>query len=504
MSDRRFFMYVRKSTDTKDKQVRSIDDQLAELNELAQRESLHVVDVFQEKQTAKIPGRPQFDAMVKRIARGEANGILAWHPDRLARNATDGGSLIQLFDHGKLHEVRFPNLHFRGNPQDKFMLTLAFGQSKLYVDNLSDTIKRSHRQKLKNGFWPNAAPTGYTLHPTSKALVIEREAGALVRTAFERYASGNYSAAQLAVMLGEQGLRGRWGGGLTPQRVLTILRNPVYSGLLRHNGELYEGNHDPLVPKSLFDRVQEMLSRARRPKTRSLKPFRYRGLFSCAECGCMITSEKQKGHVYLRCTKRKGACSQSYTREEHIDEQVRQAVASVGFPGTITRWVVNQLKAEGREMAQGHQEFVDAIDRKLQTCDTKLDRLLSVFLAHHIDDDEYQTHKNKLVEEKQRLREQRQSPAGFANWFEPAVEFMMACNTAFLLGINGKPDDILKFFKKVGSNCTIQNAKITWEPVGAWKTIVAQRPFRNQRVFSSAGSSPDGDHKTRESIRCAQ
>jgi len=62
--------------------------------------------------------------------------------------------------------------------------------------------------------------------------------------------------------------------------------------------------------------------------------------------------------------------------------------------------------------------------------------------------------------------------------------------------------DILNFFKKVGSNFTIQNGKITWEPVGAWKTIVAQGPFRNQRVFSSAGSSPDGDHKTRESIRC--
>jgi DNA invertase Pin-like site-specific DNA recombinase len=79
MSDKKYFIYTRKSTDTEDRQVRSLADQLAELRELARKEQLEVVDVFIEKQTAKTPGRPIFAEMLERIEAGEASGILSWH-----------------------------------------------------------------------------------------------------------------------------------------------------------------------------------------------------------------------------------------------------------------------------------------------------------------------------------------------------------------------------------------------------------------------------------------
>src|SRR3954449_4700236 len=88
---KRFFLYARKSTDDLSRQVRSIADQLAELRELAKREGLDIVDVFIEHQTAKRPGRPVFNQMLDRVERGEANGLLAWHPDRLSRNSLDAG-----------------------------------------------------------------------------------------------------------------------------------------------------------------------------------------------------------------------------------------------------------------------------------------------------------------------------------------------------------------------------------------------------------------------------
>src|SRR4051794_39910318 len=98
----RFFIYARKSTDDLTRQVRSIGDQIAELRELADRESLCVIDVLVEKQTAKVPGRPVFNEMIERIEAGEAAGILAWHPDRLARNAVDGGRIIHMVDTAKV------------------------------------------------------------------------------------------------------------------------------------------------------------------------------------------------------------------------------------------------------------------------------------------------------------------------------------------------------------------------------------------------------------------
>ena len=130
---KKFFIYTRKSTDDKDRQVRSISDQLAELKELALKEQLEVVDVFVEKQTAKIPGRPVFNEMIERMEKGEASGILAWHPDRLARNSVDGGKIIYLVDTGVISEMKFPTFWFDPTPQGKFMLSIAFSQSKSFV-----------------------------------------------------------------------------------------------------------------------------------------------------------------------------------------------------------------------------------------------------------------------------------------------------------------------------------------------------------------------------------
>ena len=122
---RKFFIYTRKSTDTEDRQVRSISDQLAELKELAVKEQIEVVDIFVEKQTAKAPGRPVFNEMLLRIEANEASGILAWHPDRLARNSVDGGKIIYLLDTGKIAELKFPTFWCDTTPQGKFMNRLS-------------------------------------------------------------------------------------------------------------------------------------------------------------------------------------------------------------------------------------------------------------------------------------------------------------------------------------------------------------------------------------------
>ena len=126
----KFFLYARKSTDVEDKQVLSIEAQITELRVFAKQNNLDIVEEFIEKQSAKIPGRPIFNEMLKRIENGEANGILTWHPDRLARNSVDGGKIIYLIDCGRILGLKFPQFWFEPTPQGKFMLNIAFGQSK--------------------------------------------------------------------------------------------------------------------------------------------------------------------------------------------------------------------------------------------------------------------------------------------------------------------------------------------------------------------------------------
>ena len=147
----KYFLYARKSTEDDDKQIMSIEAQLFELREFAHKENLEILGEFQESKSAKTPGRAIFGEMMTRIERGEASGILAWHPDRLARNSIDGGRVIYAVDTEKIVSLRFPTFWFEPTPQGLFMLQVAFGQSKYYSDNLSDNIKRGVRQKLRRG-----------------------------------------------------------------------------------------------------------------------------------------------------------------------------------------------------------------------------------------------------------------------------------------------------------------------------------------------------------------
>src|ERR1035437_4237592 len=194
----KFFLYARKSTDVEDKQVLSIEAQLQELRDYAKIENLDIAQEFIEKQSAKIPGRPIFNEMMKCIEKGDADSILSWHPDRLARNSIDGGKIIYLLDTEKLASLKFPTFWCDSTPQGKFMLTMAFGQSKYYVDSLSENTKRGLRQKVRRGEYPGLAPVGYINDSRTKSVIVDKKKSRVIRLAFERYVKGGQRLEDIA------------------------------------------------------------------------------------------------------------------------------------------------------------------------------------------------------------------------------------------------------------------------------------------------------------------
>ena len=207
----RYIIYARKSTESEERQVLSIESQLAELREFAKKEGLNIVREFVESKTAKEPGREIFNEMIASIEKNQAEGILAWHPDRLARNSIDGGRIIYLVDTGKITMLKFPTFWFDPTPQGKFMLSIAFGQSKYYVDNLSENIKRGIRQKLRNGIWPAWAPLGYVNDKNARCIAVDKEKAKYIKRAFEMYATGEYPLAQIRKIINSLGLVGKKG-----------------------------------------------------------------------------------------------------------------------------------------------------------------------------------------------------------------------------------------------------------------------------------------------------
>ena len=136
----KYVIYARKSSEDEDRQILSIEAQLVELKEFAVKEKLEIIASFQEAKTAKEPGRIKFAEMLSFLESGKADGILSWHPDRLARNSVDGGKIIHLVDREIIKSLKFPCFWFEPTPQGLFMLNIAFGQSKYFVDNLRENV----------------------------------------------------------------------------------------------------------------------------------------------------------------------------------------------------------------------------------------------------------------------------------------------------------------------------------------------------------------------------
>jgi len=146
----RFLIYCRKSTDSEDRQVLSLESQENELRRLAESQGLEVVGVLHESMSAKAAGRPIFNQVLRSIAKGEADAILCWKLDRLARNMVDGGQIIDLLQRGSIKEIRtYESVHTPS--ENSLLLSVIFGMANQFVRDLSVNVKRGMRAKLDKG-----------------------------------------------------------------------------------------------------------------------------------------------------------------------------------------------------------------------------------------------------------------------------------------------------------------------------------------------------------------
>src|SRR3990167_8717443 len=401
----RYFLYARKSTDDEDRQILSIEAQLVELRQYATREKVHVVKELIEAKTAKKPGRPIFNDMLLQIERGAADGILAWHPDRLARNSVDGGKIIYLVDQGIIKSLLFPTYRFDDNAQGKFMLSIAFGQSKYYIDALSENIRRGIRLKLSKGIWPQWAPIGYLNGRKTRTIILDEGKAPFIKRVFELYSTGKYTLEEIRSKINPLGMVGRKNKPLSISQYQTILKNPLYYGVFRYKGEMYEGTHEPIITKKLFDRCRDVMRLRGKHKEKQTAKFIFRGLMRCGECGRMITAELQKGHVYYRCTKRLTNCKQKYVREEELAAQVKSFIQKVSLCNDWTEKILEQLEKDKNSGVQSSLPQQQNLETKIKEIDVKISKLIDVYLAESLTLEEYQAKKEALINDKKELQD---------------------------------------------------------------------------------------------------
>ena len=460
----KYIVYCRKSTDEKDRQILSIEAQIAELTEFAKREGLEISEFITEAKTAKIPGREQFDRLLMLLEKGQAQGIISWHPDRLARNSIDGGKIIYLLDTGKLLDLKFPSHWFENTPQGKFMLSIAFSQSKYYIDNLSENVKRGLRQKLRNGVFPAKAPWGYSNNEKLGSIEIDPVESKIMKKAFQLFAKGNKTFTDIAKFLKQYGLTQKNGKPLKIDRIKAILSNKFYIGILFYNGEYYEGKHQLFISKSLFDQVQKQFKLTLRAKEFNKYNFSFLRLIKCGECGASITAERHKKfyketnreveYVYYRCSKKLKPCGQRYIQGPVLEKQLRNAIFDASLP---PEWATDWYKWLERDEITERQsisENMESLKVEIKSLDWKLNLLLDSYLDNIIDGGTYKSKKNELFQEKIKKEENlaRIKTTG-SGWLELMKEFIdRALQGQKIARAKNTNEELAFFAKTVGSN----------------------------------------------------
>ncbi|HBW23302.1 MAG: hypothetical protein A2X28_06470 [Elusimicrobia bacterium GWA2_56_46] len=473
----KYFMYARKSTDSEDRQVASIDSQIGELLKIAGRDDLDIVERFAESKSAKAPGRPVFNQMIKRIDRGEAQGIICWKLDRLARNPIDGGTISWMLQRGKLLHIQTYDRAYL--PTDNvLMMSVEFGMANQYVRDLATNVKRELRRKAEMGWRPGQAPTGYLNSPDKekgkRIITPDPNLFPALRRMIGMILARTHTLPQVHALATNQWcLRNRNGRKIALSTFYRMLSLPFYYGAYEYpggSGIWHHGNHEPLLTKAEFDKLQAIIKSETTTRPKSYF-FAYRGLLHCAQCGALVTAENKHkrtssgrliDYIYYHCTRRKDPnCRQKCIEEKDLEKQAKELLERIEIPQDFCDWAVQKLRGECGRETEMRANIIDQQRKAYDQCVQKLDKLLELRLSGEIDEDQFLAKKEELIKEKARLTELlRDSDNRVDAWLiqaEKALNFAQTARESFESG-----DDTVKreILAALGTNWTLKDGKL--------------------------------------------
>jgi len=495
-----YFLYCRKSTDEGDRQVLSLDSQMDEA--IKRFGDLKIIKLPPESVSAFEPmKRPVFANMITRIKKGEAQGIIAWHPDRLSRNPIDAAEVIHLVDIGKIKDLKFCSYYFDNSPEGKMMLQITLSQSKYSSDKLSKDVKRGMDRKANSGWRPGRAPLGY-LNSKIKLkgeqdIAIDPVRFGLLRKLFDHMLTGTYTTPALLELANKMGItmpptRNRPSRKLHLSELYRILTNPFYYGWYewpKGSENWVKGKHQAMITERDFDQIQRSLGRPTqsRPHTRS---FSFTGLMKCGSCGCAITAEEktktQKNgnvhtYVYYRCTKKRDRnCPEKTLELQEFNRQVDAIIQKLTITEKFKDWAIKYLYFLRKEEAATYKTQFVAKQEELVKVIQQLDALMFKYASpenrdqEFINAQEYSHMKSALLKEKSRLEielsDQGKEKEKWLDMSERTFHFARYASYWFEHG-----DDDMKraIFACLGSNLLLTNKTID---------ITLRKPF--QMIFT--------------------
>lgn len=513
----RYFLYCRKSSEAEDRQVLSLESQTNELKRLVDKQGLSVSEVLTEARSAKAPGRPVFNAMMQRIYRGEAQGIICWKLDRLARNPIDGGVIIWAMKQHNL-EIITPTQTFRQADDNTILMYIEFGMAQKYIDDLSRNVKRGLRTKVEKGWYPGVAPLGYLNNKFKdegeKDLAKDPDRFPLIRRMWDLMLTGLHTPPQiLTIATNEWGFRTRQtkkmgGKPLARSGIYRIFTDPFYYGWFEYpkgSEQWYKGSHEPMITEEEYDQVQVLLGRKGKPRPVT-HTFPFTGMIRCGTCvarvtaeekhqlicpecrykfvyrnkeqcpRCQIHIEKMKRptflhYTYYHCSKSKNPrCPQKSIEAKELDKQIDAYLSRIEISPRFRDWAIRYLHEIYDREVIDRNATIQAQQKAYQDCLKRIDNIVRLKTSPQntdgglLSDEEYGRQRFQLLKEKARLEEFLQDTGHrVEHWVdlaEKTFEFACLAREWFAKGDLKVKKEILS---AIGSNLTLRDKKLCIE-----------------------------------------
>jgi len=219
-----------------------------------------------------------------------------------------------------------------------------------------------------------------------------------------------------------------------------------------------------------------MIKRGKKRKNQN-HDYSFIGLMKCI-CGCSVTAEKQKGHVYYRCTKKKGPCDQKYIREEDLITQFKYWLKKVSIPNDWADKMIAEIDKEKNQQAKSSIVLVNSLRTEIVSIDEKLDKLLDFHLDNNITKEDYLKKKEQLINRKIKLEEKiKELNKQGNNWLEPMRDFILDLKQTKKAAHGGNHIEMKTFLKKIGSNFILKDKKFKFLANFGWKILAQNAPF---------------------------